>query len=509
MKGLRITLTGGIALAGAALSPLASQGTSDVALEASCRSTEATMPDSCPCTVTKGREAGLSGEELASLFKDDGHSQPVSQATYTRFWQVKSQCIADATMASMGISPGNPLPGVPAHMRPGQPLGGSEAAARPLPDNRPVPVPAQRPVQAQQGECDPGPFGGPGDVAVCGDTGVLETKLLYDRQLEIYPLLLNVLKQRAEATFAQVSQGRTQRDRYGYVVAWDVASANRNLVSVTGADGDTSRGRLGGSTSLVWDDERGRLIDWAEVFGPGLWEGRIARDYCAALRERAAEYAQPGEPDFSTCPDLDRLTISLINKDATSKALSFSAPVGVLASYASSALYDGIELPVTDAIIAAANPRYQKALGAGDGMQAQTAPLRDRLGAIDAVLYGDIQASDDFHFMPSEAQSYSFADQFDRLFRERRPALFMTIYDDPQGRSGYSIRLDGRQHNLVEQPANLDYSDRTFSDGAVTVRIQRGPAFSNNPAFGYTINTITVTKDGQSDTFQAINFAGG
>ena len=150
-------------------------------LEAACRATEVTEPDSCACTISKAREFGISDAALASLFKDDGHSQPVDQATYGSFWQVKAQCIADTTMARMGITPGNPLPGVPAHMRPGQPLGGAPAA--PQQSARPAaPAHVENPAQ-----CDGGPFASHRDNVICGDTGVLETKLLNDRRLDQYP----------------------------------------------------------------------------------------------------------------------------------------------------------------------------------------------------------------------------------------------------------------------------------------------------------------------------------
>lgn len=120
VSGLAAGLTGG--LVPGLTTQAASQSGSDGALVAACQATEITAPDSCACTVTKARGVGLKDAELASLFKDDGHTQPVSQQSYSKFWQVKSQCIADATMAKMGISPSNPLPGIPAHMRPGMPL---------------------------------------------------------------------------------------------------------------------------------------------------------------------------------------------------------------------------------------------------------------------------------------------------------------------------------------------------------------------------------------------------
>lgn len=117
----RVLLGLGTGLAALASLPGYSQSSNAAALEAACRATEVTMPDSCPCTITKARAAGLDDTELASLFKDDGHTDPIDQRKYGLFWQVKSQCIADAMMASMGISAANPLPGVPEHMRPKMP----------------------------------------------------------------------------------------------------------------------------------------------------------------------------------------------------------------------------------------------------------------------------------------------------------------------------------------------------------------------------------------------------
>ncbi|MGB3470359.1 MAG: hypothetical protein WBA51_06025 [Erythrobacter sp.] len=144
---LNIILFAGAAIGAIGLAaPLASQGSKDGALDAACRSTEVTAPEACPCTITAARKAGLNDTELASLFKDDGHSQPVDQAKYGRFWQVKSQCIADATMAKMGITPGNPLPGVPANMRPGMPFPPANTPVSPI--ARPGPISSPAPVEA-------------------------------------------------------------------------------------------------------------------------------------------------------------------------------------------------------------------------------------------------------------------------------------------------------------------------------------------------------------------------
>ncbi|MEL6486902.1 MAG: hypothetical protein AAFQ13_07140, partial [Pseudomonadota bacterium] len=122
----------GASLGALAALPGQSQTSNDAALEAQCRATEVTMPESCPCTIVKAREVGVSDAELASLFKDDGHSEPVDQGKYGQFWQVKSKCIADSMMASLGVSQSNPLPGVPPHMRPQMP-GASQTPPPPPP----------------------------------------------------------------------------------------------------------------------------------------------------------------------------------------------------------------------------------------------------------------------------------------------------------------------------------------------------------------------------------------
>lgn len=525
----------GVGAAGLTMSPLASQQSESAALEAACRATEVTAPASCACTVEQSRVAGLNTAQLTSLFRDDGHSDPVDQQVYSRFWQIKSQCIANAMMAQLGVSPGTPLPGVPAHMRPGAPLGGAPAsvpaqtpAANPRADGtyvaqlsraaRPQPpvstqlagrAPASVTARADAG-CDGSAFAGRDDVIVCGDTGVLETVLLYDRALDEYPALLGRLKSQAEATFADMSRGRTTRDRYAYVVAWNLASVNGQLVSITGLDGDTSRGRLGGSSALLWDDQRQQVIGWSDVFEPGVWQGRIRRDYCTALRARFAEHTEPGSETYTGCPQLADLTISIADRDGGSKALSFSAPVGVIASYASSALYDGIELPIDAALLAAVKPPYREALsGAIGGAQAGALPplrLSDRMGAIEQVLAGDIQASDDFFFLPSPTPRLRTMRDFDTVMQTAHPMLFMTLYEGDDDNWGYSIMLDGRQHNLSQQ--SFSNGQSVYSDGTVQVTIQKGERVSDTFAFGYSLDRITVTKGEESDIFEAINFGG-
>ncbi|MEM6266813.1 MAG: hypothetical protein AAF707_04755 [Pseudomonadota bacterium] len=533
-------------MVGLAAMPLASQNGGDAALDAACRSTEITAPASCPCTITKARAVGVSDEELGSLFKDDGHSNPVPQATYTRFWQVKSQCIADATMASLGITPGNPLPGVPANMRPGMPLGGSgPMTARPSgPEPRPssqrigtapgYPAPAAsqpRPQQARRdlqptpqtstrrdlqvgpnrrdlagGQCDGDGFGGANDVIVCGDTGVLETKLIYDSKLDQYPELVRVLKRKANATFQDLSKGRTRRDRYAYIVTWNLSAAKEPLISVSGSDGDTSRGRLVGADTVLWDNNRQREIAWSDVFEPAVWNGRLRRDYCAKIRALKAERNEVQFASQDRCPELSELSVALSKGDAGEPVLRFWGATGVVASYANSAFYDGIALPIEGSILAAVKAPYRELFGATGEIPA--IPLRDRLSNIETVLAGEIGASDDYYFIIGGAERFTSASQFDRLFQSTSPKSIMTLYDPPRGDGGYSIILDGKQHNMRRVSTSADYKTQTFSDGTVTVVLEQGQAFTNNPAFGYRLDTLTITKGSESDRFDVMNFGG-
>ncbi|MEO1730967.1 MAG: hypothetical protein AAFR64_09530 [Pseudomonadota bacterium] len=180
MMKTRVLLGVGAGLAGLAALPGYSQSSSDAQLEASCRATEATMPDSCPCTITQARAVGLSNPELASLFKDDGHSQPIDQAKYSLFWQVKSKCIADTMMANMGmanmgISANNPLPGVPQSMRPQMPAQAPGPVPNvPIPQTRSAPPVASTQVPASQRELAPIPASAKGDYSTPGKRTVAD-----------------------------------------------------------------------------------------------------------------------------------------------------------------------------------------------------------------------------------------------------------------------------------------------------------------------------------------------
>lgn len=501
VKGLLLIGTGLAAFAAMPAYTQSQAGDSGAAtLEASCRATEVTAPASCPCAITKARAAGLSDTELASLFKDDGHTQPVSEAKYTQFWTVKSQCIMDATLAAMGISSSNPLPGVPANMRPGMPLGGPPAAMPPQP------APASACSSA---------FSGPDDNVICGQTGTLPTQLILHRSLEQYPQLLSLLKAKANASFAEMGQYSSARERYSYVVAWNAPFVQGRLVSVTGNAGDTSRGRLTDSSKVLWDTQLNREVEWTDVFEQSVWNGTLRDEYCDRLFAIRKEQGEASARVQGDCPQLDRLSPALSRTDDGQTAISFWGATGVVAGYANSAFYDGIKVPLDATLLRCVKPAYREALGAGAESiaRAVTAPsagsLQSRLGPLKSVLAGEIQASDDFYLLPQGRFPLETVAKFDRVLDQDKPTLFMTLYEgtDPNN-WGYSVMLDGRKHNLERTDHNADYTVLTYSDGVVSVRIAKGKSVSNNPAFGYSVDTVTITKGSESETFKAINFGG-
>jgi hypothetical protein len=510
--GVRVLLAIGAGLCALVAMPVLSQGSGDGSLEAACRATEVTSPQSCPCTITKARAVGVSDAELASLFRDDGHSQPVPPAKYSAFWQVKSQCIADAMMASLGVTPGNPLPGVPANMRPGMPFPG--AAPAPVPAPAPTPAPAATRTAAS-GTCT-SDYAGPEDIVICGDTGMLATQIVYNRALDDYPELLALLKAKAQESFRQASRGLTTRHRYAYIVGWHAPSVHGSLVSVGGSDGDTSRGRLSGASSVLWDTRKAREVQWSDVFESSAWNGPLREEYCDRLHAVRKENGESVARVQGDCPKLDELSAVLSRTDDGQTAVAFYGATYTVASYATGALYEGIAVPLDDTLLRGVKPAYRDALGAGPAAtraanSADTpaaTSLQSRLGPIKSVLGGDIGATDDFYFLPAGRLPLETVAKFDRVLDQDKPTLFMTIHEGDGDNWGFSLILDGRQHDLMQTSHNADYSVRTYSDGVVTVRIATGETVSNNPAFGYSLDTITLSKGGESATFMAINFSG-
>lgn len=136
-----------IALAGFCLLVAAStlHADGDDSLVQLCRQHELAVPASCACTVAQARSQGVKESDLRSLLTDDGKKRPVSESTYVAFWQLKTKCIGEATMAGLP-KPGTGLPppitapsatrqaGVGSSSRPGSTASAPSASGRtPIP----------------------------------------------------------------------------------------------------------------------------------------------------------------------------------------------------------------------------------------------------------------------------------------------------------------------------------------------------------------------------------------
>lgn len=501
--------------------PLASQQSSDAALEAACRATEVSESDSCPCTITKARAVGITDQQLASLFKDDGHSNPVDQAIYGRFWQVKAQCIADATMARMGISANNPLPGVPAHMRPGMPLPGSGVATgpsrpHPLPDNRPVGRVNSNPAPAPTAPIEPAPSrsvertvipgfeGGPATVEFKRQTPFFDYYFAYSQSIEAEPALLAMAEASGRAKFAEVapnytSNNRSYRSEYYY--GWYETGRLGQLLSIGQSERSGSRGAAGFSGALLWHTELDREIAWTDVFDARVWNGQVRRDYCAALqaekRERGTDYNQ-------NCPDYDTLQISLSEGESGNAELKFTALNGVAGSYAEGP-YD-ITLPVTGAIKQAAKPAYAELLGASATSQSPALALVAGLGPVAASMWGGAGCSTELFLLPASGTMPRSVTRLFDFTRSSQTKRIASVVDMGADQYGYLINLGGRDITL--RPVQPNGTVQEYSDGTTTLILRHsGATITDNPAYGFTPIDGEISSGGDSETFKAVEFS--
>jgi hypothetical protein len=85
--------------------------------------------------------------ELRSLLTDDGKRRPVAQSTYSRFWQLKIQCISEATMAGLPRPGAGQATALPPPVLPPVAPGAVQARVAAGPGARtPIPLTVERPT---------------------------------------------------------------------------------------------------------------------------------------------------------------------------------------------------------------------------------------------------------------------------------------------------------------------------------------------------------------------------
>ena len=514
-KAIALGTIAALAFAG----PLASQASDEARLEASCRATEVTVPDSCPCTITRAREAGLSAPELASLFKDDGRTRPVDQAKYGAFWQVKVQCIADATMAQMNITPGNPLPGVPPHMRPGAPLGQPpepfasvaperDGAASPMPAGRLSAVPRETSTEARSD----------GVEVVTTKYTLRGSDYLfsYERELERIPQFVAEARSAAEEAVASAleydrpSSSSSYRD--SETVYWSKSGSLGRLWPVKATGSTNNRPQAQFVSAALYDADLGREIAWTDVFASSMWNGTVRNRFCEGLN---AERRRRGTATSdSTCPPFDKLLVDFESRVDGSLALKFTALAYIAGSYAEGP-YE-ISVPLTAELLAAVTPTYRDLFTVPPAREDASASAKGtdlvaRLGAVRGETTGEAQCSTDLYFLPPEGRMPANVGSAFAYIRANPQRLFATQVDSalrhPDGwtLAGWKIELDGVPRVL--EPVDTSGSATRFSDGTTTLGITpTGITLNdpNEPSFGFGMMRVEVSTGAASETFEAL-----
>lgn len=520
MQGYHV-LSLGSALSALAALPLASQaigqGSPDAALEAACRATEVTAPDSCPCTVAKAREVGLSDKEMASLFKDDGHSQPVDQAKYTRFWQVKSQCLVDTTMAAMGVSAANPLPGIPANMRPKSP--GTPApppSAQPATSTNPAALPVAKPVARSQASLtvEPGVRISRSVSKNSWDerTTVYEKyafpnfdfEFNYDTVVRDTPALFERAKGFAQKQLPQWRESYSDNSAIRQSVNTSVGTAgslDRLLtIGVTGWTNNKPQGQF--LDAFVWDAELDREITWSDVFDAGIWNGKIRRDYCAGLQ---AERRERGTAEYSSgCPQFDDLLIEFAFSDAGELQLSFTALAYVAGSYAEGPYI--VKLPIDDAVKAGVKEPYRALMGASGS--AGTIALRDRLSDIVLGKPNYPQPPDcatEIFLAPNRIGSPQGIEDIRKLVERSPGRVFVQSAGMLDGDwYGAGVILDGRFLKLEETKTASADSGYDYRADDLIVDYVSAKEFAEVSYGGWGYGTLVITYKGQTERIPAL-----
>ena len=524
-----------------AVLPGHSQTSEDSSLEAACRATEVAQSASCFCTITKARAAGVSNAQLASLFRDDGLSEPVDQASYGRFWQVKTQCIGEATLASIGISAANPLPGVPAHMQPGMPLGGAvpaPAGSGALPPAPPAAIRTGGPTQiAPQSVPLAAPTSGSsteGSLAVGQNIPVSVSQRSYEYEGMTH---ISIIEEYAFPNFdyefsydpairdnrdlfvraksaALEDQKRWQedyntpsqiRDMAGY--SWSALGALGRLMPIAISGYTNNRPQGGFLGALLWDAEAGREIAWTDVFDAGLWNGRIRREYCEGLQ---AQRRKRGMDQNRSCPDFDRLQIGFAKDERGGQIqLELTALAYIAGSYAEGPY--AVELPLDAVILGGVREPYRETLGASGGTGAVA--LHDRLAPVEGEFDADSGCSTDIYFLPANGRMPASVDQAFTHIRTQGRSLFATSvatsirHPDGWNLSGWKINYNGTTMVLEPVPG----SQGLFRKGSLSMsvnRIAEALYDPNEPSFGFIHMRVDFEDGGQRDSFEAMQLGG-
>jgi len=213
-----------------------------------------------------------------------------------------------------------------------------------------------------------------GTHKVSRDTAALEFNYEWPAEAAAIPKLDLILYKKAKAALAEAqkfaaedvaSARQDKRDfqQHYYDAGWQVAGASKTLLSLQYGD-DTFEGGAHPNhnyAALLWDKLKAREIAVSSLFTDDAFGALTRRAYCAALDKERLERRE-GEKiggEFDECPKYSELAIALSDKDHDGRfdAIAFGASPYVAGPYVEGP-YD-IELPVSQALIAALRPEYR------------------------------------------------------------------------------------------------------------------------------------------------------
>ncbi|MGB3470360.1 MAG: hypothetical protein WBA51_06030 [Erythrobacter sp.] len=129
-----------------------------------------------------------------------------------------------------------------------------------------------------------------------------------------------------------------------------------------------------------------------------------------------------------------------------------------------------------------------------------TTGLAGRLGTVKGEVYGEAACSTDFYLAPADRSILRNVNTLDRYVRTNVNSMIATQVD-LQGNAigGLKLRIDGRERVLPSTGAN-SWAARGLR---FVFRPQGEPTY-DNPAYGFTPGTATLTIDGQAQSFDVI-----
>ncbi|MGI9375621.1 hypothetical protein D6851_04040 [Altericroceibacterium spongiae] len=417
-----------------------------------CRATEVTMPNSCGCTVTNSRQAGISESDLSALFKDDAQSTPVSEQTYQSFWLIKSQCMLDVTMTAQAS--GSTMTNVPRVAGPGPALAAPSALAPAAPR-----ATAQAAAQLSSGEPD------------------------YARGR-----VIELPRERAEALMAQLRG-----------TAWEMTEADAR-------DGWKMQLHFRPDGVLVTQflNERGEFASSSAerlVRGDGTAPGQANSD-AIRVDERGLETRREGrlvefafyrQPIASpTLGGLRPFPFVLVENGrllvGESGRHGYMNREFRMIGDAAAALPAGLSAPERRA---ATIP----------------GPLANRFGWITSEVHGEAECTADLLVLPEGAPAPRDTNEFSTARKARAYPLIGTILmlsGEPDWQTGMKVMFDGTPRVLPR--VRGDMHSVAYSDGILSLNISHGETVTDNPAYGYSVDDVEVRHEGRTQHFTGMSF---